>query len=72
MLVADQDGRVLGEDGELLSHIAIDPRRDYQPKTRAWCPGYLATVVLFRDISRRLSNVSPGAALVTRHCRLCC
>jgi hypothetical protein len=29
-LVCDLDIRVLGEEGELLRHLTLDPTRDYQ------------------------------------------
>lgn len=32
VLVADRDVRVLSPEGELLSHVVIDPNRIYQPK----------------------------------------
>ena len=31
ILVADQDVRVIDEEGELLRHFTLDPSRDYQP-----------------------------------------
>ena len=31
ILVADLDGRVLNEEGELIRHLTLDPSRDYQP-----------------------------------------
>jgi transposase InsO family protein len=34
MLIADRDIRVVtAEDGELLRHLTLDPKRDYQPQT---------------------------------------
>ena len=35
LLVADRDVRVLSPEGELLSHVVIDPNRIYQPKLKA-------------------------------------
>jgi transposase InsO family protein len=35
VLVADRDVRVLSPEGELLSHVVIDPDRIYQPKLKA-------------------------------------
>jgi transposase InsO family protein len=35
VLVADRDVRVLSEDGELLSHLVIDPAKTYQTKISA-------------------------------------
>ena len=32
VLVADRDVRILSTNGELLSHVLIDPTRSYQPK----------------------------------------
>lgn len=29
--VCDLDARVLSEEGELLRHLTLDPRRDYRP-----------------------------------------
>jgi hypothetical protein len=34
LLVADRDVRVLSEQGELLSHLTIDPTKRYQRQTR--------------------------------------
>jgi transposase InsO family protein len=35
VLVADRDVRVLSPEGELLSHVVIDPDRIYQPRLKA-------------------------------------
>jgi transposase InsO family protein len=39
VLVADRDVRVLSPEGELLSHVVIDPERIYQPKLKAIVSG---------------------------------
>jgi hypothetical protein len=54
LLVADLDVGVVGEDGELLRQLTIDPGHDYQP----------IGSTDFYDVSRHLSRMSRDITLV--------
>ena len=54
MLVKDRDVRILTQDGEVIGHLTLDPRRTYQP----------ARVEIVHDVSRQLSTMSRDITLV--------
>lgn len=55
-LVADRDVRVLSEQGELLSHLTIDPYKDYQPFTYVPCRGTVCRFVCPRCLATSQSG----------------